>query len=903
MTSVHCSKMPEKVVPFPSPVACAVDKLESFCTPLERLMNREMLERKPTLTAPGMAEHSAAGMHRLQHLHSQAPEVPQKATLTHPKPTSEFSLNGSAIKTVSLIKTFRGISARDYDYIPPYAIEGETTTIHIRENKCTSKKSNDSTLTEVSNTTLEYLTSSLSTKLIPAVYLSAVLLGVPSNAIILWMLLFRIRSVCTAVLYTNLAVSDLLFCIMLPFKIAYHINGNNWIFGETMCRTATAVFYGNMYCSILLLTCISVSRYVAIVHPFTYKSLPKRAYATAACAAVWAIVFLYMLPLAIMQQSYHVKQLDIYTCHDVHSACETISSFQFYYYVSLAVFGFLIPLATIVFCYVSIIRTLKTHEWFWWTQVVFSWNLGDHVFIKEFILIVLCQFVIHVEQHCIWVPQSHNEEIFCATSKLWEEISKHVFVAVVCNREHEESAFIFHTTSTTPLSCPHLDEHNKESQVGTRSSSSGSNTNFFLAFVPVNTLSIGISAREKQETPKIWNAVKICKASLQTKPINTKIYYLYTKLSLNEMLIQKTLRFSTRYQPQTPGLPFEIMVLEWRANKARADSHGDASSFPPALGLASSCQGLQQKAEEAVERAVPGRELTTVVETHQPQQGFEITIPNIRVHKTISSPRANSDIPLSEHSPIVEDANISPHTTPDEFSDTATRWPPQAKKSSEQLCLPKNMPRTFTTPCMITHSFLMSTGTNALRQRRTPSSIMLPHQLHPVQSLNNRMNSSSFTSSRPSMYCFEAIAWFGGRMEHSNWGAEAGSKQNFSLHILRGSSRKKQVEQPHANQILNNREKDNTLQRYLKDSMGVGCNFRNPSQEKHRRVQIPAGHSTGGREQQQEEVIKLQPETTVITQVTKLQYKPIPVTPSYIAKIRSSTSNLKLSSCNAELQL
>ncbi|KFO53363.1 Proteinase-activated receptor 3, partial [Corvus brachyrhynchos] len=208
----------------------------------------------------------------------------------------------SAIKTVSLIKTFRGISARDYDYIPPYAIEGETTTIRIRENKCTSKKSNDSTLTEVNNTTLEYLTSSLSTKLIPAVYLSVVLLGVPSNAIILWMLLFRIRSVCTAVLYTNLAVSDLL-------------------------------------------------------------------YAIAACAAVWAIVFLYMLPLGIMQQSYYVKQLDIYTCHDVHSACETISSFQFYYYVSLAIFGFLIPLATIVFCYVSIIRTLKTHEWFWYVKV------------------------------------------------------------------------------------------------------------------------------------------------------------------------------------------------------------------------------------------------------------------------------------------------------------------------------------------------------------------------------------------------------------------------------------------------------------------------------------------------------------------------------------------------------
>lgn len=65
-------------------------------------------------------------------------------------------------------------------------------------------------------------------------------------------------------------------------------------------------------------------------------------------------------------------------------------------------------------------------------------------------------------------------------------------------------------------------------------------------------------------------------------------------------------------------------------------------------------------------------------------------------------------------------------------------------------------------------------------------------------------------------------------------GAEAGSEQNFSYtsseefedsHEEAQST--KQVEQPHAKQILNNRDKDNTLQRYLKDNMGVGCNFRN----------------------------------------------------------------------------
>lgn len=39
---------------------------------------------------------------------------------------------------------------------------------------------------------------------------------------------------------------------------------------------------------------------------------------------------------------------------------------------------------------------------------------------------------------------------------------------------------------------------------------------------------------------------------------------------------------------------------------------------------------------------------------------------------------------------------------------------------------------------------------------------------------------------------------------------------------------KKWVEQPQAKQILNNRDKDSTLQRYLKDNVGIGYNFRNP---------------------------------------------------------------------------
>ncbi|KAM4051500.1 proteinase-activated receptor 3 [Anomaloglossus baeobatrachus] len=210
------------------------------------------------------------------------------------------------------------------------------------------------------NSTLSYLKSSISTKLIPAIYILVTLIGIPSNAIILMMLFTRARTVCTAIFYTNLAISDLLFCLMLPFKAVYHLKGNNWIFGEAMCHIMTIFFYGNMYCSILLLMCISISRYIAIVHPFIYRSLPKRTCAVLLCAFVWIMGFMFMIPFFINQQMYSLEEPSRVTCGDFYET--SADAFQFFYFISLAVFGYLIPFSVITICYVSIIKTLGTRN-------------------------------------------------------------------------------------------------------------------------------------------------------------------------------------------------------------------------------------------------------------------------------------------------------------------------------------------------------------------------------------------------------------------------------------------------------------------------------------------------------------------------------------------------------------
>uniref|UniRef100_A0A669R5A8 G-protein coupled receptors family 1 profile domain-containing protein n=1 Tax=Phasianus colchicus TaxID=9054 RepID=A0A669R5A8_PHACC len=90
----------------------------------------------------------------------------------------------------------------------------------------------------------------------------------------------------------NLALSDALFTVALPGRIAYYVLEFNWPFGDWFCRLTAFVFYMNTYVSIYFMTCVSVDRYIAVVrtrHPGRIRRVSR---AGAVCALVWFLVFL-----------------------------------------------------------------------------------------------------------------------------------------------------------------------------------------------------------------------------------------------------------------------------------------------------------------------------------------------------------------------------------------------------------------------------------------------------------------------------------------------------------------------------------------------------------------------------------------------------------------------------------
>lgn len=212
----------------------------------------------------------------------------------------------------------------------------------------------DGNNTFLNDSTKEHLNSSITTVVIPVISSIVLIIGLPANGLALWVLATKVQRMPSTIFLMNLATADLLLILALPFKIHYHFQGNNWVFGEALCRTMTAFFYGNMYCSILLLTIISIDRYFALVHPFYSKGFRDNRFAVVTCVTIWFLVGLSTIPFLWKKQVHWLKNLNITTCHDVLP--EDVASD--YYFVCLIAFGFLIPFLITIFCNVSVIRAL-----------------------------------------------------------------------------------------------------------------------------------------------------------------------------------------------------------------------------------------------------------------------------------------------------------------------------------------------------------------------------------------------------------------------------------------------------------------------------------------------------------------------------------------------------------------
>lgn len=251
-------------------------------------------------------------------------------------------------------------------------------------NHSLSWQRNEIVEVKVSDVARQYLTGLGTTVVIPFIYSFVFTASLPLNLLAILVFIFKIGLANpTAIYMMNLAAADLLFVLLLPLKISYHFSGNDWGLGPFVCRLVTGGFYTYMYSSVLLMTCISVDRYLAVVYPIKSASWRGRRRAAGLCLVAWLLSICSALPLFLTQQSVYVTDLNITTCHDV-LPLSVLRTYSLYYFPSLCIL-FVIPLVVTTACYMKIISTLRS------ASAVNPYGKRHAFFVA---IIVLCVFLV-----------------------------------------------------------------------------------------------------------------------------------------------------------------------------------------------------------------------------------------------------------------------------------------------------------------------------------------------------------------------------------------------------------------------------------------------------------------------------------------------------------------------------
>jgi len=136
--------------------------------------------------------------------------------------------------------------------------------------------------------------------LFAALYALVFVVGLSGNSLVVYVVSRNaaMRTI-TNIFIANLAVSDILMCLLaVPFTPAA-IMLPSWPFGEAICHVLPMAQCVSVYVSTLTSIAIAVDRYCVIVHPFRPRM--KTSVCLLIIAAIWLTSLSISMPLAIYQ--------------------------------------------------------------------------------------------------------------------------------------------------------------------------------------------------------------------------------------------------------------------------------------------------------------------------------------------------------------------------------------------------------------------------------------------------------------------------------------------------------------------------------------------------------------------------------------------------------------------------
>ncbi|XP_047461593.1 free fatty acid receptor 3-like [Mugil cephalus] len=142
----------------------------------------------------------------------------------------------------------------------------------------------------------------LNSNLLLSVYILTFLMGVPANILAFCTFCRKVyrRAAPIDVLLLNLTISDLIFLTFLPFKMKEASDNMEWLLPYELCPFTGFLFYVTIYNSTLLLTAVSVERYLGVAYPLRYSLCRRPRYAVIASVTFWVVTSLNLSIVYIM---------------------------------------------------------------------------------------------------------------------------------------------------------------------------------------------------------------------------------------------------------------------------------------------------------------------------------------------------------------------------------------------------------------------------------------------------------------------------------------------------------------------------------------------------------------------------------------------------------------------------
>lgn len=186
-----------------------------------------------------------------------------------------------------------------------------------------------------------------------AIYALVFLLSLLGNSLVMLVVLYsQVNRSVTDIYLLNLAIADLLFALTLPLWASAKTMG--WIFGTPLCKVVSLLKEVNFYSGILLLACISVDRYLAIVHATRTLTL-KRHWVKFICLGIWALSLILSLPVFVFHRAVYPPNSGPVCYLDMGA---NTTKWRIVMRALPQTIGFLLPLLVMLFCYGLTLRTL-----------------------------------------------------------------------------------------------------------------------------------------------------------------------------------------------------------------------------------------------------------------------------------------------------------------------------------------------------------------------------------------------------------------------------------------------------------------------------------------------------------------------------------------------------------------